>query len=212
MSLPFIHSFNNATTSSDLLYADTSFVWESLGTTNGNTPHRQVECHNFSTNAIKDGSVFVISPIIEHELRNVAIKELLKHHAPLIGVQPHHRKTIISNVPTFMADANKHVDQIMEVLSRDPNYVILEENAPSALSKKISVEYNMDLNDSIILATMLVNEINSIVTLDGDYIEVHDQNLQIFTNNSNYLKLTRNSPDKIANTNTSNPRNRKTGS
>lgn len=199
MSLPFIHSFNNATTSNDILYADTSFIWESFGTSNGNTPPRQTECHNFSTNAVKNGSVFVISPIIEQELRNVALKELLKHHAPLIGAQPFHRKKIISNVPNIMADAHNHVDQIMQILGQDPNYVILDEDAKIIISKKLSSTYNMDLNDSIILGTMLTNEITSIVTLDGDYIDIHDQNIQIYTNESNYLKILRNSANKVAN-------------
>lgn len=199
MSLPFVNSFNNATTSNDLLYADTSFVWESHGTTNGATPPRQAECHNFSTNAVKNGSVFVISPIIEQELRNVALKELLKHHAPLIGARPHHRKRIISNVPNIMSDAHNHVDQIMQILGQDPNYVILEEDASSIVSKKISSTYNMDLNDSIILATMLTNEITSIVTLDGDYIDVHDKSIQIYTNESNYLKILRDNANKVAN-------------
>ncbi len=204
MSLPFIHSFSNTTIQNDLLYADTSFVWESHGTTNGQTPPRQIECHNFSTKAIQNGSVFVISPMVEHELKNVAIKELLKKHGALLNIPAHHRKKIISNVPNFMADAHNHVDQIMNILSADPNFVILDKDAPTSLSSKLSAEYNMDLNDSIILATMLSNSINSIVTLDGDYIEVHDQNLQIYTNQQNYLKIVKAHPSKIANTSSNN--------
>ncbi|CAM4059682.1 PIN domain-containing protein [Bacillus albus] len=199
MSLPYVHSLNNATTINSLLYTDTSFIWESHGTNNGATPTRQVECHNFSTRAVQQGSVFVLSPIIEHELRNVALKELLKKHARMLGCKPHERKKIISNVPTIMQDVHSQVDNIMAILSADPNYVILGENAGQGLASQVSSKYNMDLNDSIILATMLSSEIDSIVTLDGDYIEVTDKDLQIYTNEANYLKILRDHPTKVAN-------------
>lgn len=202
MSLPFIHSLNNSTAKNSLLYADTSFIWESFGTNNGVTPRKQVECHNFSSDSVKNGSVFVISPIVDHELRNVAVKELVRVNAPLLGLKPYQRKQIISNVPGLMAQAHSQVDQIMSILDADPSFLILDENGPQFLASQISSKYNMDINDSIIIATMLANSIDSIVTLDGDYIEIHDQNLQIYTNHANYLKILQNNTNKISNGNT----------
>jgi predicted nucleic acid-binding protein len=204
MALPYLHSFNNSTANGNLFFADTSFVWESFGTKDGGIPTRQQECHNFSSDAVKNGSVFVISPIVNHELRNIAVRELVKSHAPSLGLMPKQRKKVISNVPNLMALANSQVDQIMSILAADPSYVILEEDAPQASSYNISSKYNMDTNDSIILATMFFNEIDSIATLDGDYIEVHDKNLQIYTNHLNFLKIIRESPNKIGNSNLNN--------
>lgn len=201
MSLPFIHSFNNSTANNNILYADTSFVWESFGTSNGGTPSRQSECHNFSSNAVQQGSVFVISPIVDQELRNVALKELIKTHAPLLGLRNFQRKQVISNVPQIMAQAHNQVDQIMQILTQDPSFILLDSDSSGKNAHQLSSKYNMDLNDSIILATMIANEINSIVTLDGDYIEVHDKGINVYTNHANYLKILQDHPNKIQNGN-----------
>ncbi|PGL32166.1 PIN domain-containing protein [Bacillus cereus] len=212
MSLPYLHSLSNVTVNDSLLYTDTSFVWESFGTQGGSTPTRQGECHSFSTNAVQNGSVFIASPIIELELRNVAVKELLKHHAPLLGYKWFERKRIMSSVPNFMGQVHAQVDQIMSILSGDPSFIMLEKDASHALASQISTKYNMDLNDSIILATMEQNGINSIVTLDGDYVGVHDKNIQIYTNNHNYLKLLREYPNGVANNQGNNSGNTGTAS
>ncbi|MGP9074796.1 type II toxin-antitoxin system VapC family toxin [Geobacillus thermodenitrificans subsp. calidus] len=197
MLLPHVISFNHSNSfNNDVLYADTSFIWESYGT---QSTSKQIECHNFTTKVVQGNSIFVVSPIVEHELRNVALKELLRNEAPKLGLRPHQRKQIIANTPGIMAQAHSHVDQIMEILKNDPNFVILERDATQEQASRISSKYNLDINDSIIIATMLHEQINSIVTLDGDYIAVNDQNLKIYTDHQNYIKLLNEYPNKIAN-------------
>lgn len=197
MSLPYVISFNHSNSfNNDVIYADTSFVWESYGIEP--TP-RQAACHNFTAKAVQGNSVFVISPIVIHELKAVALKELLENEAEKLGLEHYNRKIMIANTPGIMAQANRHVEQIMNILENDPNYIILERDATQQQASRVSSKYNLDINDSIIVATMLHEQINSIVTLDGDYIAVNDQNLKIYTDHQNYIKLLKKYPNKIAN-------------
>lgn len=172
--------------SNNIFFADTCFVWEMYG---ADMSQKQRDCKNFTNNAVQNGSVFVISPKVEEELRNVAVKEKLAVESIKLGLREYERKKIITNTPNFMQEVHIQVDEIMKIIDNNYSFIRLEQDAKLSLAWEISRQNNIDLSDSIILATMQDSEICNIVTLDKDYTKVKSMNLEVYTHKDNFKKL-----------------------
>lgn len=177
----------------DFVIADTNFLFNLMGRNNATAPFLQAECQNFVQTLAVNNISFATTIKTHEELR-------INMTYSMVG-SGRKRKTAIASNPTALVPVVKAVAEIEKTLAGFSNYYPeplgqIDAELLRGIDQLMSL--GVQHGDAVIYLLSKREDINHIISLDGDFTLIADTNLTIYTSGDHYNRLIQSSKRGIA--------------
>jgi predicted nucleic acid-binding protein len=171
----------------DLIYLDTSFIYEVYGD-NPDNKHAD-DCYNFTNRLVANDKIMVVSHLTYEELEHVITKGIYTKY----GNRMSKRWDILKKeTDRYMPEVMTEIERVTNVLMNNPNIIDLDVKMDMEFLKTrqgVIKKCSLLSRDASHVVAAHQFSINSIATVDYDFHAVPGFN--IFTPNDKYFNLNR---------------------